>query len=86
MTAPPWGHKPPRVADIYDYWLSPPPEPSPRLTYWLRRLDEGSWCATHRQAAEGMELMADWLGVYLWEWSNVIYPRCCEVWNRRAAG
>jgi urease accessory protein UreF len=82
MTAPPWGHKPPAVDDVYRYWVSPPPEQSPRVAYWVRRLDEGSWHLTARLAEQGWDFMADWLGVYLWEWTWIILPKCREIESR----
>lgn len=79
MTAPPWGHKPPAVDDSYRYWSSPPPEPSPRVAYWLRRMDEGSWHLTAQLGGNGRDFMAEWLGVYMWEWLEVIWPAAAEM-------
>lgn len=75
MTAPPWGHKPPAV-DRYAYWRDPPPEPSPRLTYWMRRLTEGSWHPNKYLRREGYDTAAEITGVYIWEWWNVLGPAC----------
>ncbi|HEY2085482.1 MAG TPA: hypothetical protein VGH54_05535 [Mycobacterium sp.] len=72
MSEPPWGHKPPAV-DRDAYRDAPPPAPSPRLTYWLRRLDEGSW-RPNKYFGRGYEGDAEWCGVYVWEWLHVLSP------------
>jgi hypothetical protein len=53
MTAPPWGHKPPAVADVETYWTAPPPALSPRVEYWLKRLADGTWKPNRRFRIEG---------------------------------
>lgn len=74
MTTPPWGHKPPRVPDIERYWSNPPPEPSDRCAYWVRRYNEGSWIPNKHQRRCGYYSAAERLGIYLWEYLNVIRP------------
>lgn len=74
MTAPPWGHKPPRVADVETYWTQPPPKLSPRVEYWLKRLTDGSWTPNRRFRSEGYHGVAEYLGVYIWEYWNIIVP------------
>jgi hypothetical protein len=68
---------PPRV-DRYAYWLDPPPEPSPRLQWWLTRVNAG-WRPNRRIRMMGYDESAGWFGVYLWEWTNVLCPRLAEV-------
>lgn len=77
MSAPPWGHKPPAVDDVTIYWDEPPHELSPRVEYWLRRLTEGTWVPHHEFNALGYDDRAEYLGVYLWEYFNIIYPVLC---------
>jgi hypothetical protein len=74
MTTPPWGHKPPPVDDIQRYWGDPPPEPSERCVYWLRRYREGSWRPNKHLSVQGYYGTASWLGVYIWEAINIFYP------------
>lgn len=74
MTAPPWGHKPPAVDDHYAYWVNPPPALSPRVEYWLRRLADGTWVPNRRFRVEGYDARTAWLGVYMWEYFNIIGP------------
>lgn len=74
MTTPPWGHKPPPVDDPERYWGHPPPEPSERCIYWVRRYREGSWIPNKHQRRRGYYGAAERLGIYLWEYWNVISP------------
>lgn len=74
MTTPPWGHKPPPVDDPERYWRDPPPEASPRLTYWVNRYQQGTWIPNKHQRRQGYYSAAERLGVYLWEYLNVIRP------------
>jgi hypothetical protein len=74
MTTPPWGHKPPTVDDVERYWHTPPPELSTRARYWLRRLDEGTWRANRRLRHEGYHTAAEMLGIYIYEWLEVVWP------------
>lgn len=75
----------PPAVDRYEYWIEPPPEPSPRLCYWLVRLAKaGSICqaavlARELVTGEGYDYDAEHAGVYLWEWHHVLYH---VVWNR----
>jgi hypothetical protein len=65
--------KPPRVKDKYEYWLKPPPDPSPRCTWWLGEFAKG-WQPNRRVRGEGYTGAADFYGVYVWEYLNVIAP------------
>ena len=65
---------PPRVSDRYRYWTDPPPERSPRCTYWVKRIGDG-WRGNRRvPGALGYDSAAEYLGVYIWEYINVIMP------------
>ena len=64
---------PPRVGSAEEYWTHPPPEPSPRLTYWLGLLAHG-WKPNRRVRAMGYDQAAEFFGVYIWEYVNVIFP------------
>lgn len=69
--------KPPCVRDKYEYWTLPPPEPSERLTYWMRQIERG-WRPSRRVGGMSYDSSAGWFGVYLWEYLNVIYPALRE--------
>lgn len=79
MTAPPWGHKPPAVSDSTQYWLQPPPHRSLRCQYWLNRLNSGTWRPNRFVLDECFECAARRIGVWVWEYSHVIYPRFVEL-------
>jgi hypothetical protein len=79
MTGPPWGHKPPKVDDHYRYWRDPPPELSPRVEYWLRRIAEGSWKPNRWFWTEGYDDQCQILGVYMWEYLSLICPLMVAV-------
>lgn len=74
MTAPPWGHKPPPVFDVTTYWNEAPPAMSPRCRYWLQRYDAGTWRPNQRLRTEGYHAAAEQLGLWIWEYLNVIRP------------
>jgi hypothetical protein len=64
---------PPRVTDATEFWQSPPPEPSPRLVYWQARIEAG-WMPNKRIRAMGYHEAAEFFGVYIWEYLNVLAP------------
>jgi len=59
--------------DIFEYWTVAPPERSPRLEYWLNRVEYG-WRRNRRIRAMGASESARFFGVYMWEWLNVLWP------------
>jgi hypothetical protein len=65
--------KPTPVADRYLYWLEQPPRLSDRCTYWVRQFEAGfrpnKWVRR-----ESYDSAAEWYGVYIWEYQNVIAP------------
>lgn len=65
--------KPPRV-DHYAFWGEPPAELSPRCRYWLAQIERG-WRPNRFVRRMGYDEAAEWYGVYLWEYLNVIAPR-----------
>lgn len=71
---PPWGHKPPAVRDAGAYVLTPPPVLSPRVEYWLRRFSDQTWKPNRRLRRADHETPGRHLGVYLWEYWNLIVP------------
>lgn len=76
--------KPPRVDDRYLYWTDPPPEPSPRCSYWLRQIDRG-WRPNRAIEGHCYDCSAEWYGVYIWEYLNAIGPRLDELRRSAAA-
>lgn len=71
MTAPP---NPPRVGNHDTYWSEPPPEPSPRLVWWLDRIIAESWEPNRRISAMGYDEASEWYGIYIWECQRVLRP------------
>ncbi len=68
---------PPRV-DTYSngekYWTTPPPLWSSRLHWWLERIEAG-WRPGRRICRLGYYCKAEYFGVYIWEYLNVLSPR-----------
>lgn len=64
---------PKQVKDITEYWTSPPPERSERAKYWLQKLNDG-WKPNRRIRQLGYEGAAEFFGVYIWEYINVLSP------------
>lgn len=69
---------PPRVDNIETFWQHAPPERSPRCAHWLTRFDAG-WRPNRRIAGMGYYESAEYYGVYIWEYINVISPRLVEL-------
>lgn len=74
MTEPPWGHKPPPVSDVTQYWNDPPPHVSQRCTYWLTRFHDGNWRPNRWLVREGYHAAAERLGIWIWEYRHLIRP------------
>lgn len=69
---------PPRVDDHYRYWQFAPPEPSPRLLWWCERVRSG-WSRNRRIGSQGYDTSAQYFGVYIWEYINVLQPLLWEM-------
>lgn len=67
------GVNPPRVSNHYDFWVYPPPEVSERCLWWQARI-RGGWRRNRRIGMMGYDESAEWFGVYIWEYLNVLYP------------
>ncbi|MFI5436442.1 hypothetical protein ACHMZP_32160 [Rhodococcus baikonurensis] len=65
--------KPVKVSDAEDYWLFAPSQLSRRCAYWVRQIERG-WLPNRRIVREGYQNGADWFGVYIWEYLNVLDP------------
>ena len=65
--------KPAKVSDAEDYWLFAPSQLSARCAYWVRQIERG-WLPNRRIVREGYQYGADWYGVYIWEYLNVLDP------------
>lgn len=65
---------PPRVERMDDYWSSAPPEPSRKLIYWINRFASTAWRPNKRIRTRDYWDAAHFFGVYLWEYSKVIFP------------
>jgi hypothetical protein len=61
------------VEDRYLYWMDPPPERSDRCAEWVERIEAG-WRRNRRIGMMGYDESAQFFGVYMWEWLNVLYP------------
>lgn len=57
--------------DVTTYWLSPPPKPSAQLQKWTAKIQAG-WKPNRRLRSMGYEEAADYYGVYIWEYLNVL--------------
>ena len=64
---------PPRVADIEQHWGEPPPVRSPRCAAWVTRIRAG-WRPNRRISGMGYYDSAEYYGVYIWEYLNVLSP------------
>lgn len=65
---------PPRVGDIEAFWgFEPPPVLSPRCDWWVARIN-GGWRRNRRLGGWGYYESAEYFGVYIWEWINVLSP------------
>lgn len=72
--------KPARVANRYAYWTDWPPELSERCRYWLRQIERG-WLPNRRLRAECYDCSAEWYGVWIWEYLNVLEPAITSATN-----
>lgn len=70
--------KGPKV-DPYEYWDDPPPQPSPRLRYWLAAVEQG-WKPNLRLRRMPCATATRWYGVYRWEYLNVLAPKLRETY------
>lgn len=70
--------KPAKVSDAEDYWLFAPSKLSARCAYWVRQIERG-WLPNRRIARAGYRNSADWYGVYIWEFQNVLDPLIKKV-------
>ena len=59
--------------DIQKYWADPPPEPSPNCVKWVAKI-QGGWSPNRRIRTLGYYSSAEWFGVYIWEYLNVLRP------------
>ncbi len=66
--------KPPRVEDPYATWPYPLADLSPRCSYWLRQIDRG-WRPNRHLRRMGYYEAAEWYGVYISEYLDVISAR-----------
>lgn len=82
MSAPLWGQKPPAVPDVTAHWNDPPPEASERCTYWVRRYQQGSWTPNRWIRRCGYHSAAEHLGIWIWEYWNVMEPIISETTTR----
>ncbi|MGA5598444.1 hypothetical protein ACPCSE_29840 [Streptomyces cellulosae] len=85
MTTPPWGHKPPAVSDPARYQFQRPPHQSLRCQYWLSRLNAGTWRPNRYLLRECADCAARQLGVWIWEYTQLIKPRFAELKEREAS-
>lgn len=63
----------PMKINVEQYWTEPPPEPSPRCTFWYQRIKEG-WRPNKRIRGMGFQEAAEFYGVYIWEYFHIIRP------------
>lgn len=63
--------------NIEEYWIEAPPEPSPKLKRWLEKI-QGGWRPNRRIRQMGYYESAEFFGVYIWEYMNVISPQLAK--------
>lgn len=63
--------------DEYRYFGDPPPGLSERCKYWVRQIERG-WLPNKHISREGYSVKAEWFGVYIWEYVNVLAPLITE--------
>lgn len=66
--------KPPPVDDHYRYWNDPPPEMSERCAWYVNETTEGRFAPNRCLRTMGYDEGAEYLGVYIWEYWNVLLP------------
>lgn len=71
---------PPRVDDVEKFWTHAPPEPSPRLLFWMDRIKNKGWRPNKRVGSHGYYGSAEYYGVYIWEYINVISAFFHDEW------
>jgi hypothetical protein len=59
--------------DVTQYWEAPPPQRSTNCNKWLARFADG-WKANRRIRQMGYHEAADFFGVYIWEFTNLLLP------------
>ena len=69
---------PPRVDNVERYWTEPPPTRSARCLMWESKI-RGGWRPGRRINRLDYYSAAQWYGVYLWEYLNVISPLVDEL-------
>lgn len=65
--------KPPAVEDVEAYWSNPPMVPSDRCIWWVKQIENG-WYPNRRINQLGYYLSAEFYGVYIYEYINVLSP------------
>ena len=68
-------HRGARVSsrNCYDHFPEPPPNPSPRCVYWLRRIRRG-WVVPGHVRGDGYSMATKYFGVYVSEYLRKIAP------------
>jgi hypothetical protein len=59
--------------DVTEYWAEPPPKHSERCEEWLVKIANG-WKPNRRISQMGYHEKAEFFGVYIWEYLNLIRP------------
>lgn len=70
--------KPPPVRNHYDFWGDPPDERSARCAWWVRQIDRG-WRPNRAIESHCYDCSAQWYGIWIWEYVNVIAPKLDEL-------
>lgn len=66
---------PPRIKypEFERYWVYSPPERSARCAFWVERIQAG-WRGNRRIHSLDYYSSAEYYGIYIWEYWNVIWP------------
>lgn len=76
---------PPRVTDVTLFWTEPPPARTARCDWWLRRIAAG-WRRNKRVGSLGYHSAAEFYGVYIWEYINVLAPVLIALYEKGEHG
>ena len=68
---------PHRVTNVEDFWIEPPDTQSDMCDYWVASIDAG--CEPDADVLSmGYYGASEFLGVYIWEYVNTIYPKLAQ--------
>lgn len=64
---------PPRVDNVEAYWGQLPEQPSERLKFWIKQVENG-WLPNRRISTMGYYESAEFYGIYIEEYLTILSP------------